>query len=75
MMTARMWGARPSQLLSLRDDVTAFALDEALALRSLVEREVPPAQLPAGQRYERPSDVPRRGRVVPGPYAHLVSHA
>ena len=36
--TAETWATRPSQMLGLVDDVTAFAVDEALAMRLQVER-------------------------------------
>jgi hypothetical protein len=35
--TASRWGTRPSRMLGLVDDVTAFALDEALDMRLSVD--------------------------------------
>jgi len=77
-MTAKTWGLRPSSLLQERDEVCAFLLDEALAVRLHVEElnAMPKAsnKLPGGLRYEVPADLPpkRREPIVPGPAAHLL---
>lgn len=73
-MTAKAWQTRPSALLGLEDDVIAYAIDEALAIRELASQQRP-SQLPPGMRYESVADVPRHGPVVPGPYAHLTGAA
>ena len=51
--TASRWGTRPSSLLGLVDDVTAYALDEALDMRLTV------AELTAEKHGDRrpPPDV------------------
>lgn len=39
MTTAKAWGLRPSSMLGERDEVVAFALDEALAtVHAIAER-------------------------------------
>lgn len=66
-MTARMWGTRPSRLLAMEDDVVAYALDEALALRIALEANQPAAPatrsrlkgpaIPEGTRYLTVADI------------------
>lgn len=64
--TADRWGTTPSRMLAIRDEVTAFLVDEALATRlELAEfRERLAAMgrpkdddLLPDERYEDPSDV------------------
>ena len=69
---ARAWQTRPSQLLAEDDDVLAFLLDEALALRLESPRPAP-SQLPPGMTYEDPRDIPRPGPVAPGPAAAILA--
>jgi len=65
-----MFGQRPSSLLEVSDPVVALALDEALAVRVLLDdarrhKEASssvPGMLPDGQRYETPSEA-LSGRV------------
>lgn len=61
-LTAKRWQTRPSLLLSVRDDVMGFLLDESLALR-LVAQELQAtsardakAKLPVGLRYASEAD-------------------
>lgn len=62
--TAQTWQARPSDLLRVVDDVTAYALDEALALRLQVDhlaqlrRPAAPKPPPPGTRWATEADYP-----------------
>lgn len=64
METAKHWGTRPSLLLRLEDDVTAFALDEALAVSDRIAERcamtpTPTAEeggLRPGERYASDED-------------------
>jgi hypothetical protein len=66
-MTASRWGERPSSLLGLEDEVIAYCLDVALALRLGMKAE------PSREGYDDPRAVARSGPVAPGPAAHLVA--
>ena len=66
IVTASRWSVRPSSLLGLEDEVIAYCLDEALALRAATTSE------PAREGYDDPRSVARPGPVAPGPAAHLV---
>lgn len=73
--TAQAWQTRPSALLSEDDEVIAFLLDEALALRLRVEElnsVKPRPKLPGGMQYEDADEVPARGPVARGPAAGIV---
>lgn len=59
----QVWHRSPSELLSIEDEVIAYALDEAVALRLIFDRTPASSSnkakgtIPAGQRYETPADM------------------
>lgn len=62
--TAERWGTTPSRALGIRDEVTAFLVDEALGerlhladLRARRSAQARPDDLQPDERYETPDDV------------------
>jgi hypothetical protein len=62
MLTAKVWGQRPSAYLGRIEPLVALLLDDALAARLLQESRRQPTSQPdpdvvaAGSRYEGPAD-------------------
>ena len=75
--TARAWSVRPSSLLPGSDEVHAYLIDEALAVRLQVEMvnalddKRPTVVPPAGTTFATDADYPPdpSGPVAPGPAA------
>lgn len=61
-LTAKTFGARPSELLGLSDPVVAYAVDEAVAIRlradeQRAEQAAGKGSIDPNQRYETAADL------------------